>query len=147
MTIQKQFKYLLANRQDVKVANAFFKQQSFKGRARKGEWLSQIYLDNQLIALLRVTPIEEALLLRNLCVHQQHRNAGVGSDLLAQTCGRNQQDIYTFPLSHLSAWYQRNGATLIEPTQLPSSLLPYYESYCRGKTALRCAVFETSIPH
>lgn len=144
MSTQKKFKLVKAQKQDVKVANAFYKQQRFKGKARKGEWLAQTLQDNELMALLRLTTIEDEILMRNFCVHAEHRNCGLGSWTLSQTRAQIQHSVYTFPLANLVDWYQKNGASIIPAENLPASLLPYYRRYCENDPGLKCAVFSAS---
>jgi len=88
----------------------FYKKNSMRAQAPKGERIFTATLNNQLVAALRLAPVGPYYLLRSMCVSADLRHRGIGSALLQtiqpELC---QTSCYCFPYSHLQPFYASAG--------------------------------------
>lgn len=85
---------------------------------------------NEIMAVVRFRNIGKHHLLTGMVVNQQHRQLGIGKQLL----GYCQQDhlnqaTFCFAYTHLEHFYQQGGFMPIEPSHLPAELFCLFERY------------------
>ncbi|MEM9102923.1 MAG: hypothetical protein AAGB12_11440 [Pseudomonadota bacterium] len=134
------FQLLKTDALRVKQANAFYKTNHYRGRAKKGEWLAITTIEQKWVCINRLTAIEDFYFMRNMCVAQEKREQGLGSQHLKFLNDFVTAAIYTFPFPDLVSWYEKNGFLMIGLEDLPAPLRTYYLSYTRKKLSLGIAV-------
>ena len=108
----------------------FFREHGFRAQAPRGDIIHLALRDQQLLAALRLCPVGEAWLLRSMCVHQDHRQRGIGSFMLQQIQSSLQQRAcYCFPHDYLEDFYRRAGFVPLQPAQAPAAIAERYHRY------------------
>lgn len=116
----------------------FFREHHFRAQAPRGDEIHIALLDRQLIGALRLSPCDDAWLLRSMCIHEDFRHRGIGSFMLQQIHARLQQTAcYCFPFQHLQGFYQRAGFVPVNVDQTPLAIADKYQGYVEsGKKIL-----------
>lgn len=105
-----------------------------RAQAPKNEMVYSARLKQQsgqpLVAALRLSPLGDDFLLRSMCVATERRRQGIGLQFLqglqpVLTTHR----VYCFPFSHLVAFYQQAGFTLIDPEDAPAGITDKFLRY------------------
>lgn len=116
----------------------FFRHHHFRAQAPRGDEIHIALLDKQLIGALRLSPTDDAWLLRSMCIHEDFRHQGIGSFMLQQISPRLRlQPCYCFPYLHLQDFYRRAGFVPVNIDQAPPIIADKYQGYVdRGKKIL-----------
>lgn len=103
-------------------ANALYKSAGYSGRAAPGDLLTGAYRHDTLIAVARLVPCGESLLLRHLCTLPAYRQQGAARALCIWLRQHVRQTIIIFPLPELIGMYQSAGFRVIHAGHLPAEL-------------------------
>jgi len=99
-------------------------------QAPRGEAIFIASHRGQLIAALRLSPVDTVFLLRSLCVATDYRGQGVASALLDWLQGElSQIHCYSFPYQHLRDFYGRAGFVPCEPSEAPDPVAARFSGY------------------
>ncbi|WP_238925528.1 MULTISPECIES: GNAT family N-acetyltransferase [Vibrio] len=107
-------------------------------KVKKNERVVVGYQQQTIIAIVRFRPIEQYTLLTGMLVVPDHRQQGIGQQLLSY-CATEElnSNCYCFAYQHLETFYQQGGFHAIESEQLPSSLRQLFLRYItNGKKLL-----------
>lgn len=105
-----------------------------RAQAAKNELVYSARLKQQtgqpLVAALRLSPLGDDYLLRSMCVAAEQRRQGIGQQFLqALQPVLTVHRVYCFPFSHLIAFYQQAGFTLIAPEDAPPGIADKFLRY------------------
>ena len=126
------------NRQEIPLANQFYKQVYKKGVAKKNE---QVFVlkDQNILCAARLKDLKVGLLLTGVACKDEQRGQGIASLLVKKLLSLQEQTIYCFPYPHLQHFYQKLGFTLCSLEQLPEEIAIRYQRY-NDRKPLLCMV-------
>jgi N-acetylglutamate synthase-like GNAT family acetyltransferase len=122
--------FKLADHYTLPLVKQFFKKNGMRAQAPKGDIIYIATLDNQIVAALRLQPIQNCHLLRSMCVHQGLRKTGIGSALLNFLQAElSKLCCYSFPYEHLAEFYSRANFHLCETDIVPQAIAGKFVRY------------------
>ncbi|CAH0541743.1 GNAT family N-acetyltransferase [Vibrio marisflavi] len=107
------------------------------GKAKKNEKIIVGYLDNQIVAVVRLRSIAPYRLLTGMLVIPEQRGFGFASELL-QFCQQYElkEKDYCFAYPHLEQFYLSQGFKKVNSRQLPTLLEQLFSRYTNCGKAL-----------
>ncbi|MGB1298840.1 MAG: GNAT family N-acetyltransferase, partial [Psychrobium sp.] len=85
---------------------------------------------NEIVAIARLTPVDNHWLLTGVHVSESVRGQGIASKLVNTLC-ENQSTVFTFALEHLTTLYQGCGFEIIVPADIPCELAQRFNAYVK----------------
>ena len=101
-----------------------------RAQAPKGDIIYIASLNNSVIGALRLNPVDDYYLLRSMCIAEEKRAQGIGSQLLQHIQNSlSEIDCYCFPFSHLHSFYTAANFQQINPQSAPNVIHKKFARY------------------
>ena len=101
-----------------------------RAQAPKGDLIYVATLNKSIVAALRLNPVNSLYLLRSMCVQADMRKLGIGSALLQHLQHiLSELQCYSFPYSHLQAFYERANFVTCEAESTPQAISDKFNRY------------------
>lgn len=127
-----------------RAVNKFYRSQKHKGSASGDERVFVIFLQEDIIAAVRLVPHDGFYWLRSLYVKSELRGQNLGQKLLTLVHQKITLPIYCFPYTHLEGFYLNSGYSLLTLEQLPQPLNQLFVKYQGKGSGIICMVSESA---
>lgn len=121
------------------VVKNFFKKNGFRAQAAKSDIVYIARLHNSMVGALRLCPYSNnTWLLRSMCIKEELRNQGIGSDFLMSLNDTfKAKNVYCFPYKHLEAFYRKAGFEIVDHQHVDTRILDSFHNYInKGKNII-----------
>lgn len=111
----------------------FYRDNGLRAQAAKADDVYVLKRKTELLAALRLCPLDESYLLRSMCVKEGMRREGLGGFFLAELQSvLETKQCYSFPYSRLQSFYENAGFVCKDIESAPDVISILFKRYLDG---------------